>query len=488
MKTVALWSADETVRRAGDAWARADWTALRQLPAPVEAPAAERLARLQAAAALQQGDAAAARAQATPLPDRRALARTLLASAHQVLGRAACAAGREAAADEHLRHGQLPGTPRGEARRLALNRLDEARNALARRRDQVARDRKAGRQPHETRTLVWLQALVARCLSQPDVKSAADAVLTQELATPQDRHHFLLHLAEELLTRADRLTAVHYLNTARTTLPDMPQGAGAELAQRLAAAGQPALAMEVTMEDALRQAQDGARDPACVQLIRQAFETTCEAEQDRREHGHELLLHHLRLHLPRIRQRAGDRTLTLVEVGTTRENVPGQGSTRKIAEYCLREGIHFTTVDMDPHNSAMAQRMFDEMQAPFQAIAMKGEDYLRQRQEPVDFVFLDAYDFDHGQHSELRQSRYLQFLGSRIDEQACHEMHQDCAESVQRLLSPVGIVCIDDTWQDPQGRWTAKGTLAMPWLLGHGFELLEARNRAALLRRDAVAG
>src|SRR3546814_16508885 len=98
------------------------------------------------------------------------------------------------------------------------------------------------------------------------------------------------------------------------------------------------------------------------------------------------------------------------------------------------------------------------------------------------FRSLDAYDFDHGKHSELRQSRYKKFLGSEIDEIACHEMHLDCAKSVHLKLSAGGLVCIDDTWID-DGKWCAKGTLAVPYLLDNGFEIVEARNRAALLRR-----
>jgi hypothetical protein len=101
-------------------------------------------------------------------------------------------------------------------------------------------------------------------------------------------------------------------------------------------------------------------------------------------------------------------------------------------------------------------------------------------------VFLDAYDFDHGKHSELRQSRYTKFLGARIDEQACHQMHLDCAQTLATRLWAHGVVCVDDTWLD-DGRWTAKGTLAMPFLLGQGFRLVEARNRAALLVRNAAA-
>ena len=111
---------------------------------------------------------------------------------------------------------------------------------------------------------------------------------------------------------------------------------------------------------------------------------------------------------------------------------------------------------------------------------MKGEDYLKKYEGALDFVFLDAYDFDHGNHSEIRQSRYEQFLGSRIDELQCHHMHLDCAQSVLAKLTPDGLLCVDDTWLD-NGKWAAKGTLAMPFLLSNGFTLLEARNRAALL-------
>jgi hypothetical protein len=185
--------------------------------------------------------------------------------------------------------------------------------------------------------------------------------------------------------------------------------------------------------------------------------------------------------LPQLRKAAGARRLVLIEIGSTRENVPGQGSTRKLASYCKSKGIQFITVDMDPHNAHAASRTFASLDAKFEAVAMKGEDYLRRRDGPIDFLFLDAYDFDHGMHSDLRQSRYQKFLGARIDEASCHQMHLECAESAVRLMAPGGLVCIDDTWQE-DGQWTAKGTLAMPFLLERGFELIEARNRAALLR------
>jgi hypothetical protein len=130
--------------------------------------------------------------------------------------------------------------------------------------------------------------------------------------------------------------------------------------------------------------------------------------------------------------------------------------------------------------------MFKELNLSFEAITMKGEDYLRDYDGNFDFIFLDAYDFDHGGHSKLRQSRYEKFLGASIDDTECHRMHLDCAKSVVKKLSARGLVCVDDTWLE-DGSWTAKGTLAMPYLLENGFHVLEARNRAALLVRSNEA-
>jgi len=65
-------------------------------------------------------------------------------------------------------------------------------------------------------------------------------------------------------------------------------------------------------------------------------------------------------------------------------------------------------------------------------------------------------------------------------------MHLECAQSVLTKLAPDGVVCMDDTWLD-KGAWTAKGTLAMPYFLQHGFHVIEARNRAALLVRTPTA-
>jgi hypothetical protein len=478
-------------RRLDDAreqWAAANWKALGQLDREVlEAhPDRDRLAIVGAAAALQTGDRRAAREQARLAAqwgcDKRFVLAVLVASARLSLGRASVAARRSEQATQHFQRSLFDPRMQSESRRIAGTRADEVLAELAVRREAASRQRKAGLKAEDWTVPGWIDDVVARCLSSSDVHEAVDTVIDQMLCSAVERVQFLMRLAAQYQAKQDRMSSVHFLNTARELCEGAPRELQIALAKQLVAAGEVAVAMDMLVNETIGAAGSQAHEEAFARSLAQAYKTLRDAEQANREHGHELLLAYLKTHVPRLRARSDRQTLAMVEIGTTRENVPGQGSTRKLAEFCKQHGISFVTVDMDPHNARMAEGMFHSLSTDFEAVAMKGEDYLRQRRAPIDFILLDAYDFDHGQHSELRQSRYLKYLGSRIDEQACHRMHLDCAQSLVNLLSPHGVVCLDDTWID-NGRWTAKGTLAMPFLLDHGFEVIDARNRAALLKR-----
>lgn len=479
---------------AREQWAAANWKALGHVdPDELENhPDRARLAMIGAASALQMGDRRSAdeliqRAMLWGC-DKHFMLSVLVASAQHCLGRASLAADRTDQADQHLRQSLFDRHLQSEGRRVAGERADVALAELATRRGLVGRQRKSGLKPHKQAAPVWIAELVTRCLSMEDVHEAIDDVLDSLPSRADERVWFLMSLADQFEIRGDKVTATSYLNVAM----ELAQGADEDLrlvlARRLVAGGQATTAMDMLVGDAIDAVRTrvGVDDGNFAQSLTQAYKGVREAGQTRHEHGHELLLAHLKLSMPRIKAQAGGRRMTMVEIGTTRENVPGQGSTRKLAEFCRHEGLDFVTVDMDPHNTHVAQRMFERLSMDFEAVAMKGEDYLRDRQAQVDFAFLDAYDFDHGQHSDLRQSRYVKFLGSRIDEEACHRMHLECAQSLVRLLSAHGVICVDDTWFE-DGHWTAKGTLAVPYLLEYGFEIIDARNRAALLKRSAAS-
>ncbi|WP_370240699.1 hypothetical protein [Pararhodobacter marinus] len=318
-----------------------------------------------------------------------------------------------------------------------------------------------------------LVGLLDRCLAQTDFREELDPLVE---TLPPGMASLLLLLAAAHWTRmGESLIAMglasEAIDVAPAAMPVLHQ-LGASLYADL---GQSRHAFHLSAGPLLEPGF--LSDPHRQALLRLLYG---ESLKPGGEHGQDLLITYLQAHPPGP---AEGRKRRLVEIGTTREAVPGQGSTKQLASICAGLGLDFVTVDMDPENGRRARQMFRRNGHSFQAVSGKGEDYLAQTDEPLDYVFLDAYDFDHGNHSEWRQSRYSQFLGDRISDAACHQMHLECAQALVEKLAPDGLICFDDTWRDEVGEWTAKGKTAMPYLLAHGFELIEARNRAALLRR-----
>lgn len=330
---------------------------------------------------------------------------------------------------------------------------------------------------------VDFSALVFECLNKDDFLLAVDEQLLGEALNQNDKFNLCCALAEELKVKGDNLMSQHFVNTAAEYLSEdttIKSNQRVILSKLLLKLGRKNEAIVLSL--GLISDQSGLDEKSEAELLGD-FQQYIDEKIKKGNHGHDLLLDYFLNNFDYIEKMKQTKVPVLIEIGTTRENVAGQGSTSQIALYCQNNGLNFTTVDMDEHNGRVANALFKQLGYNFTAVTMKGEDYLAQYTGEFDFVFLDAYDFDHGNHSELRQSRYERFLGSKIDEELCHKMHLDCAISVVEKLSPNGLVCIDDTWQDDEGRYTAKGTTAVPYLLNNGFEIIVERNRAVLMRR-----
>ena len=317
------------------------------------------------------------------------------------------------------------------------------------------------------------QALLSDCLSAEDPMLALANVAEDLSPVERTRLHILV---ADHYQKDDPLMAIDALTAAAEALPPGHPALRLALSHRLLAMNLSDVALRGLVQDLI--GAPGLWSSAERDKLLAAFTMDDIASKG---HGHVVLLTWLR-GLGAATVRPGQ---VVIEIGTTRENVPNQGSTAILGQYCADMGLRFITVDMDPYNTGRAAQMFERAGWQHEAVTSKGEDYLQSWQGSVDHVFLDAYDFDHGKHSERRQQRYETYLGSRIDELQCHQMHLDCAKSLVRILSETGTICIDDTWQDDSGAWTAKGTTAVPYLLKNGFEVVEARNNAVLLRRKA---
>lgn len=414
------------------------------------------------------------------------ISRALISGVYNTLARAEAASDNEARALAHFQKAMSAVYPHSATHLLAQARAETQLTELELASGTTTSTLPGSSRSRDRHIALQIASLASDCIASTDLHASVRQTIEQYKLTKGDLFAFLIELSDQIARGSDKLTALHYLQQARRSSTMLTRSDLAALVKRLVALGQYTEAEALVTQAAL----DGTGTLALNDKEKAAIQKASLQRHDtiakKSEHGHDLLLSALNKYLPSFPKESVSRKPLLIEIGTTREEVPGQGSTRKLAQYCQKNGVDFVTVDMDPHNSNGARQVFTEIGAEyFQAISMKGEDYLREYADTFDFIFLDAYDFDHGKHSELRQSRYERFLGARIDETECHKMHLDCAQSILRKLSPYGLVCIDDTWLE-DGRWTAKGTLAMPYLLANGFELVEARNRAALLRRQVA--
>lgn len=197
------------------------------------------------------------------------------------------------------------------------------------------------------------------------------------------------------------------------------------------------------------------------------------------EHGHALMIELIKVRGPHEKNAGG----LCIEIGSTRELLPGQGSTAKLAEVCVSGGLKFVTVDMDPENTERAKDTLAEVSSEFTAVNQKGEEYLASINDQVDYLYLDAFDFDHEWHSEKRRNKYREHLGTDIDDEACYKMHLDCAVEAVRLMPLGSIIVFDDVWQEDAG-WGGKGKTAVPHLLKNGFVIVKTSKTTVALRRD----
>ena len=168
----------------------------------------------------------------------------------------------------------------------------------------------------------------------------------------------------------------------------------------------------------------------------------------------------------------------IIEVGCSREIIEGQNSTVQLLAMAKELELPFAGIDLDHANIEALERDHREFNATW--IVGKGEEALQSWDKPIAAIYLDAYDFSHASHSELRQKSYLENYGTGINDAECHTMHLEAARHCSKLIPVGGLIGLDDTWLE-NGKWVGKGALALPWLVDQGWELLTSANRGTVL-------
>lgn len=174
----------------------------------------------------------------------------------------------------------------------------------------------------------------------------------------------------------------------------------------------------------------------------------------------------------------------IIEVGTTREKYANQSSTIKIAKVCNRFDLNFTTVDMDPDNTAVALSDLALVNPNFKAVVSKGEDYLESFDGQISMLYLDAFDtvLSKNHHSQKRIDSYKKNLDCDITNELCWQMHLDCCIHACDKVEIGGFICIDDIYNDED--YFGKGKTAIPYLVETGkYEIIEYMPDALILKR-----
>jgi hypothetical protein len=118
------------------------------------------------------------------------------------------------------------------------------------------------------------------------------------------------------------------------------------------------------------------------------------------------------------------------------------------------ESPEFYTVDINPENTAITAKIFEEFKISNRARAIQGDgiEFLKNFDKKIDFLYLDAWDVDH---------------------QDTAEKHYEAFKACESKLSHNNIILIDDTdINSATGQKGGKGALLIPYLLEQNYNML----------------
>ena len=194
------------------------------------------------------------------------------------------------------------------------------------------------------------------------------------------------------------------------------------------------------------------------------------------DHGHQLLIKYISK-----QEKLVDKTI--IEIGSVREELEGQNSTKCFTDLCKLMKMNLISVDMDPQCSDNARKVFYENDFDRgQVYTQLGENFVRNL-ETFDYIYLDGYDYDHGKHSQKRNDRYVEELGTFINNDDCWESHLEMVKWLNKISTEESIICFDDIISEKVG----KGVTAVPYLLQNGWYIIDKTNTALLLSKKPPA-
>lgn len=169
-----------------------------------------------------------------------------------------------------------------------------------------------------------------------------------------------------------------------------------------------------------------------------------------------------------------------VEIGTSRNG--DDGSTKTIADWAYRYDRKLYTVDIDPVNINFVTS-FDI--SNLRTYLGTGEHFFQTWPEhlgKISFLYLDNFDWDwHPENTEsfvLEQQKRYQELGIVMNNVNSQRAHLEQMISALPYMTDKSIVVLDDTWYNKYwGHYSGKGGAVIPYLLAHGYCVLETEEQ-----------
>lgn len=193
-------------------------------------------------------------------------------------------------------------------------------------------------------------------------------------------------------------------------------------------------------------------------------------------HGHSLLLK-----LIRQKKKFSRPGLKFLEIGASRENIFGQGSTKVIAEFCENNQINFISVDADKKNVENIKKDLDNLKYS-NIIYDTGENFSKINKENLDILYLDAFDIETENIPMVRKKFYRETFNKEITNEASAKMHKDVILNLLNNLSENCLIVFDDTFIIKKD-FFGKGQSAIPILLKQGFKIIGNNKNSVALER-----
>lgn len=196
------------------------------------------------------------------------------------------------------------------------------------------------------------------------------------------------------------------------------------------------------------------------------------------EHGHILIIRLLFL----LKQENLEKEFRVLEIGSTRELNPEQCSTFKIGLLASMLGIDFYSVDMDCDTIERNLKISKRLSLDINLICDTGEKFILSSEKDFYIMYLDSFDYDHGQHSDKRKRQYQKYLGLELNQDNCDLSNLNLAQSILGMNKKPMFIVYDDVWSDEKD-WQGKGKMAIPALLDNGYKIWFQNLKTVILQK-----